>query len=461
MLNYFNFKDFENGYLITNDFGRHLYLRKEEFRSFISGHAAKDPVLYDRLKEELFVFEESPCAFADRNKDVLRLGKRYLFGATSLHIFVLTNACNMRCAYCQAQSAHGGPKGLMSRETAEKAAALALSSPEKYISIEFQGGEPLLNFEAIKAIVSFVQVQKGRKEVSYQLVSNLTLLTEEMAQYIADHGISVTTSIDGTAAVQDLNRPYDDGSSSLADTLRGIALLRAVGVGVSAIETTTRYNFGHEKELVAFYRELGCNSLFLRPLTPLGFAHEAWDTIGYAPEEFGTYYKSVLEEIFHANQAGFPITEGHAGIFLAKILRGDGGNYMELRSPCGAGTGQMAYYHDGNIFTCDEGRMLHEMGDSSFLLGNVNSSDYESLLSSPVCKTVCAASLLETNLECCDCVYQPYCGTCPVVNLSIDKDIFRKTPRDYRCRTYMGILDTIFACLQDETKTEIMKGWVR
>ena len=47
-------------------------------------------------------------------------------------------------------------------------------------------------------------------------------------------------------------------------------------------------------------------------------------------------------------------------------------NYMELRSPCGAGVGQLAYYADGDIFTCDEGRMLHEMGQSTFRLGNVN-----------------------------------------------------------------------------------------
>ena len=58
-------------------------------------------------------------------------------------------------------------------------------------------------------------------------------------------------------------------------------------------------------------------------------------------------------------------------------------------SPCGAGVGQMSYYYDGNVYTCDEGRMLSEMGDNSFLLGNVHTNTFQECVSSPVC----AASL--------------------------------------------------------------------
>lgn len=47
------------------------------------------------------------------------------------------------------------------------------------------------------------------------------------------------------------------------------------------------------------------------------------------------------------NQKGVRIIEGHARIFLRKILGGFSENYMELRSPCGAAVGQIAYYYDG------------------------------------------------------------------------------------------------------------------
>ena len=68
------------------------------------------------------------------------------------------------------------------------------------------------------------------------------------------------------------------------------------------------------------------------------------------------------------NHKGVDICERHAVIFLRKILQGYAENYMELRSPCGATVGQMAYFYDGNVFTCDEGRMLYEMGNDAFKL---------------------------------------------------------------------------------------------
>ena len=94
---------------------------------------------------------------------------------------------------------------------------------------------------------------------------------------------------------------------------------------------------------------------------------------------------------------------------------------MELRSPCGAGIGQIAYYYDGNIYTCDEGRMLAEMGDDSFKLGNVYDNTYDELINCNNCKAACISSVLESLPTCHDCVYSPYCGTCPVTNLALNK----------------------------------------
>ena len=153
--------------------------------------------------------------------------------------------------------------------------------------------------------------------------------------------------------------------------------------------------------------------------------------------------------------------EVHASLLLNKIFGGSV-NYMDLRSPCGAGVGQLAYYSDGNIFTCDEGRMLYEMGDDTFCLGNVFNCSYNDLVSSGICKTVCASSVLESIPSCTDCVYQPYCGSCPVVNYALEKDVIEKYPRGYRCGIYSGILDCIFDILKEEDADDIniLKSWI-
>lgn len=161
------------------------------------------------------------------------------------------------------------------------------------------------------------------------------------------------------------------------------------------------------------------------------------------------------------NKQGKPFSEGHAGIFLSKILSGQAQNYMELRSPCGAAIGQAAYYFNGDVYTCDEGRMIAEMGDSAFKLGNVYKNSYDEMMSSPVCKTVCAASVLESLPECTDCVYQPYCGTCPALNYASEHNVFKRDARGYRCQIYRGMLDAIFAILfrNDPKDIEILQTW--
>ena len=146
---------------------------------------------------------------------------------------------------------------------------------------------------------------------------------------------------------------------------------------------------------------------------------------------------------------------------LKKILQGYSLNYMELRSPCGAVTGQLSYYYDGSVYTCDEGRMVSEMGDCAFKLGTVDNS-YDEILESPVCKATQAASVIESLPGCSDCVYQPYCGVCPVVTYALEKDIFPKGPKGFRCKVYMGIQDYLFSLIE-EGNDEIMKilqSWV-
>ena len=124
--------------------------------------------------------------------------------------------------------------------------------------------------------------------------------------------------------------------------------------------------------------------------------------------------------------------------------------------------GQIAYYYDGNIYTCDEGRMLAEMGSDSFRLGNVyDTLEYDELMNCGVCKVTCQASVLEALPDCCECVYHPYCGVCPVINLALEKNIYSRQANSYRCRIYKGMLDTIFGPIYNNEKAlEVFETWI-
>ena len=457
-LNYFNFKPFRGGILLTNDLGKYIFVEKDDFKRIVSKQIMPGEDLEHRLLETGMIYNETNLEFSSVERYPLREIKRYLSTATSLHIFVVTTACNMACVYCQANNGHKCSNLYMDMETARHAVDIALQSPTKYLSFEFQGGEPLLNFELIRYMVDYAEQNKGMHEISYNIVTNLTLLTDEIAGYIVEQNIGVSTSIDGHQLLHDKN--YRTGGETYQKVIESVRKLNNMGLKVGAIQTTTRESLKYPKEIVRTYQKLGFESIFIRPLTPLGKAQMNWDAIGYTAEEYLRFYFQCLDELLLINQEGFYLKENHASILLGRI-KGHFINYMELRSPCGAGIGQIAYYADGNIFTCDEGRMLYEMGSDEFLLGNINSSSYSDLVSGSVCKAVCAASILESIPSCCDCVYQPYCGTCPVVNFAQNGDILEKQPKGYRCQIYSGMLDYLFGKLLDNDTAvkQILDMW--
>ena len=459
MIGPFHFCKLDDSVLITNDMGFYEFLSPDDFMLFANDRLDSDSRLYNTLYEKYFVFNSSRERYLERTKYPLRYGKSYLFQATNLHIFVVTNECNGECLYCQAQS---GVKhnNRMDKKTAKKAVDFALQSPAKQMTFEFQGGEPLLNFPIIKYIVEYAETQKGDKQIRYSLVSNLSLLTEEIAKYLKNHNIAISTSLDGGKELHSYNRPLRNGLNSFDVLQEKLSLLRKLHIKYGAIETTTKASFSDYKSIIDTYMNSEVETLFLRPLTPLGNAAKAWNTIGYSPEEFVEFYEKSLSTIIEKNKEGRIIREGNAMIFLSKIICGEGINYMELRSPCGAVTGQMAYYFDGNIYSCDEGRMLSEMGDSSFQIGNVFTDDYNSVLNGKRSKALCKYSIIEDLPKCCDCVYQPYCGTCPVVNYALEKDIISKSSRGYRCRIYKGMLRTLFKHLKNPEDRQILEAWV-
>ena len=221
------------------------------------------------MKEKGFIYEINEEIFASDQAMKLRNSKEYLLVPTTLHIFVVTKNCNFNCVYCQAGNLNQNQNHNMTKETAKRAVEIAMESPSRYLTFEFQGGEPLINYEIIKYIVEYSKSISNGKFIEYNLVSNLTLLTDEMIDFFIENNVSICTSIDGNEKLQNINRPYKD-KNSYEETIKKLRKLKEKNVKVNAIETTTKYSLDNYKEIVDEYIKLGFDNIFIRPLTRLG-----------------------------------------------------------------------------------------------------------------------------------------------------------------------------------------------
>ncbi|MDE2292002.1 MAG: SPASM domain-containing protein, partial [Elusimicrobia bacterium] len=172
-------------------------------------------------------------------------------------------------------------------------------------------------------------------------------------------------------------------------------------------------------------------------------------------------YRDGLEAAIAAHRRGPPFVEHIARVFLAKILNGVDLNYMDLRSPCGAGIGQVAYDYDGTVYPCDEARMLRAAGDDAFRLGPAASVGPREAARHPVVRALTQASLLDSQAECSSCAYKPFCGVCPVLEYATQGDLFGRAHRSMRCQVYKGVQDILFEKLDEPSSRDVLETWGR
>jgi uncharacterized protein len=132
-----------------------------------------------------------------------------------------TNQCNLSCTYCYEYSADkisktdGKPK-FMAPSVAESSIDLLIkeSGDRPSIHVTFFGGETLMNFQMLRSATDYAKRKcaEAGKQVEFSLTTNATLLTEQIADFIAEHKIGVTVSIDGNRELNDKMRVFNDGA---------------------------------------------------------------------------------------------------------------------------------------------------------------------------------------------------------------------------------------------------------
>lgn len=175
-------------------------------------------------------------------------------------LFITSHRCNLRCKYCYEAAFHGGADMTITdaRDAFIWTARLASLRKDKEILFMWFGGEPFV--VGVRRMDELLKVQKevfGPSAIKIRNVvqTNLALWSDEiilLARGYFDNSISVSLDYNSKFRV------FENGMSSKEQVLENVARLKSAGVGVGLIGTLTRDDIGHERDIYAFYKELGC-----------------------------------------------------------------------------------------------------------------------------------------------------------------------------------------------------------
>ena len=281
-----------------------------------------------------------------------------------------TNQCNLACGYCYEYSddkiaqTKDKPK-YMSDAVAQAAidTLVSESGGRSQLHVTFFGGETLLNFGLMRSSVEYATHKAGEagKTVDFSLTTNATLLTEEIADFLAEHRIGVTVSIDGDKELHDRMRVFHSGKGSYDVIAPKIKMLLARHRTNSIGARVTLSNGVREVRRIYDHltQEFGFQGVGFSPATANPdrlyhingtkmdqvldeFAELAWEYRDYAIKGGRHYFTNVSDTI----------KEVHLGISKAYT--------------CGAGLGLLGVGTTGDIAAC------HRFVDSPVAqMGNV------------------------------------------------------------------------------------------
>lgn len=166
---------------------------------------------------------------------------------------IMSEECPFRCKYCIhfANSKHYyNLKKMMTVKMAKASIDAYLTTvlenklSEAYIN--FGGGEPLLNWKTIKAILPYIDDYRQSLGIPIKIGinTNLALLTKEIAKTLIKYDVEIAASLDGTKTGNDAVRLTKDLTGTYDQIIRGFKIMEDLGHPLDGFAmTVTQDNF--------------------------------------------------------------------------------------------------------------------------------------------------------------------------------------------------------------------------
>jgi uncharacterized protein len=261
------------------------------------------------------------------------------------------------------------------------------------VDIGFFGGEPLLEFDLLRDVVDLIERHPrfDRSSVTLSVVTNGTVFTDDIADYLLQHGIVLCLSCDGPPAVQDRFRKYRNGRGSSPAVLKTLdaALERLPLVLVNAVYRPETLE--HLPATVEFLSARGVRQIYLNPDVTAPWRPEDAAKLPAIFGELGRWYVA-------AHLRNDPHFLSLIDSKITVILRGG----YQAGERCQMGNREVAFSAEGRIYPCE--RLIGDGRGGRHCIGSI--LDGYTPSAAPAFRTEAAAA---AQSHCANCGLKDYC----------------------------------------------------
>lgn len=345
----------------------------------------------------------------------------------SLSIWLhITNFCNLGCSYCfVGEKTREGMTEPVMDKVVDDIFQTTVSRGCKEVAIKFAGGEPTLSLPAMKAFHQKLTTKMRGTDVAvrFGILSNGTVLNPPLLNFIKEHQIGISISVDGYAESHDIHRVFKGSGHGSWDILS------------KTISTLARENI--RPYMMATISEESCHTL--PDLVRWLYEHQLRARLSVVRQPKGSWapgqedaYKRLTRTLAEAFDRAFEALEDkdiiidlRSGLDLCEL------NFDEPAhgQPCGIASNHLVIKPDGSLVSCPM-----EVAKA----GVVSNGDLISTCAKTFDPRPSTRHYDDPENSCLHCQWFGVCaGGCPVTNLRIKGYAYTRSPL---CAFYKAVI---------------------
>lgn len=283
-------------------------------------------------------------------------------------ILPISGHCNLRCSYCFAQNKGDFGFSDINSQKAKEIIDYTFknNNAEFACTINFFGGEPLLNIRTIEETIKYTKEKYSDRKINFSITTNGTILNKKILTLIKENNIGVLLSYDGPLELGS-HRIYTNGKHTNSKVIKNIELLKTENIKFQ-LRATIPSDCNSMKDVYEYFESL--NIPFAAVLAYKSRNTDESCIYDGKLDFFEEQYKALLDFYIFRIKNKLPINCYSIRNDIWLLERHETKNYS-----CAGGVNLFAIIDNGNIFSCEH-LAFHE----KYRIGNITSGiDKETL----------------------------------------------------------------------------------